>query len=126
VPDRVIYVEAGDEKSVLICFEEGLRHGGLGTVVAELARLSTSVSRRLQLAAESSGTIGIAIRRWWRDSSRGMRSLRPTRELSTGSLFGPSCYAPIVAADPPDGLVIDVTGCRRYHRLLTLVCSTIF
>jgi protein ImuB len=37
-----------------------------------------------------------------------------------------SCYAPIVAADPPDGLVIDVTGCRRYHRLLTLECSTIF
>jgi hypothetical protein len=36
------------------------------------------------------------------------------------------CYAPIVAADPPDGLVIEVTGCRRYHRLLTLVCSTIF
>jgi hypothetical protein len=31
VPDRVIYVEAGDEKSVLICFEEGLRHGGLGS-----------------------------------------------------------------------------------------------
>jgi protein ImuA len=24
MPDRVIYVEAGDEKSVLICFEEGL------------------------------------------------------------------------------------------------------
>ena len=34
VPDRVIYVEAGDEKSVLACFEEGLRHGGLGGVVA--------------------------------------------------------------------------------------------
>src|ERR1700682_2604598 len=39
MPDRVIYVEAGDEKSVLICFEEGLRHGGLGAVVAEVARL---------------------------------------------------------------------------------------
>jgi protein ImuA len=25
MPNRVIYVEAGDEKSVLICFEEGLR-----------------------------------------------------------------------------------------------------
>jgi protein ImuA len=35
VPDRVIYVEAGDEKSVLICFEEGLWHGSLGAVVAE-------------------------------------------------------------------------------------------
>jgi protein ImuA len=66
VPDRVIYVEAGDEKSVLICFEEGLRHGGLGAVVAEVARLSMTASRRLQLAAEGSGTIGLAIRRWRR------------------------------------------------------------
>src|SRR6202040_3838834 len=55
MPDRVIYVEAGDEKSVLICFEEGLRHGGLGAVVAEVARLSMTASRRLQLAAEGSG-----------------------------------------------------------------------
>jgi protein ImuA len=67
VPDRVIYVEAGDEKSVIICFEEGLRHGGLGAVVAE-ARLSMTASRRLQLAAESSGAIGIAIRRWRRQT----------------------------------------------------------
>jgi protein ImuA len=66
LPDRVIYVEAGDEKSVLICFEEGLRHGGLAAVVAEVALLSMTASRRLQLAAESSSTIGIAIRRWRR------------------------------------------------------------
>ncbi len=66
VPDRVIYVEAGDETSVLVCFEEGLRHGGLGAVIAEVARLSMTASRRLQLAAESSSTIGIAIRRWRR------------------------------------------------------------
>src|ERR1019366_9291428 len=62
VPDRVIYAEAGDEKSVLVCFEEDLRHGGLGAVVAEVARLSMAASRRLQLAAEGSGTVGIAIR----------------------------------------------------------------
>lgn len=62
-PDRVIYVEAGDEKTLLTCFEEGLRHGGLAGVVAELARLSMTASRRLQLAAEASGTIGIAVRR---------------------------------------------------------------
>jgi protein ImuA len=64
LPDRVIYVEAGE--AVLACFEEGLRHGGLGAVVAEVARLSMTASRRLQLAAESSGAIGIAIRRWRR------------------------------------------------------------
>jgi protein ImuA len=68
VPDRVIYVEAGDETSILVCFEEGLRHGGLGAVVAEVARLSMTASRRLQLAAEGSGTIGIAIRRWRRQT----------------------------------------------------------
>src|SRR5208337_1847478 len=55
-----------DEKSVLVCFEEGLRHGGLGAVIAEVARLSMTASRRLQLAAEGSSTIGIAIRRWRR------------------------------------------------------------
>jgi protein ImuA len=65
-PDRVIYVEAGDEKSVLACFEEGLRHGGLGAVVAEVASLSMTASRRLQLAAEDSGVIGLALRRWRR------------------------------------------------------------
>lgn len=67
-PGRVVYVEAGDEASVLACFEEGLRHGGLGAVVAELARLSMTASRRLQLAAEASGAIGIAIRRWRRQT----------------------------------------------------------
>ena len=67
-PDRVIYVEASDEKSVLACFEEGLRHGGLGAVVAEVARLSMTASRRLQLAAEGSGVLGIAIRRWRRQT----------------------------------------------------------
>ena len=67
-PDRVIYVEAGDEKAVLACFEEGLRHGGLGAVVGEVARLSMTASRRLQLAAETSGAMGIAVRRWRRQT----------------------------------------------------------
>src|SRR5713226_5843884 len=82
-PNRVIYVEAGDEKSVLACFEEGLRHGGthggLGAVVAEVARLSMTASRRLQLAAEGSGAIGIAIRRL---------------PLMRGRVTGPSASAP--------------------------------
>ena len=67
-PDRVIYVEAGDDKTVLACIEEGLRHGSLGAVVAEVGRLSMTASRRLQLSAEGSGTIGIALRRWRRQT----------------------------------------------------------
>jgi protein ImuA len=65
---RVIYVECGYDKTVLACFEEGLRHQGLGAVVAEVARLSMTASRRLQLAAETSGAVGIAIRRWRRQT----------------------------------------------------------
>lgn len=67
-PGRVIYVECGDEKAVLDCFEEGLRYGGLGAVIGEVARLSMTASRRLQLAAEGSGVLGIAIRRWRRQT----------------------------------------------------------
>lgn len=65
-PDRVIYAEVGDEKGVLACMEEGLRHGGLSAVVGEVARLPMVASRRLQLCAEESGTIALAIRRWRR------------------------------------------------------------
>src|SRR5580704_7599452 len=83
VPDRVIYVEAGDEKSVLILFEEGLRHGGLGAVVAEVARLSMTASRRLQLAAEGSGTIGIA--RWRVSALPATRCLFPALDARGGS-----------------------------------------
>lgn len=67
-PDRVIYAEAGSETAILACFEEGLRHGGLAAVVAEVAKLAMTPSRRLQLAAESTGTIGIAVRRWRRQT----------------------------------------------------------
>jgi protein ImuA len=67
-PERVIYVEAGDEKSVLACFEEGVRHGGLGAGVGELAKLSMTSSRRLHLAAEASGTIALSVRRWRRQT----------------------------------------------------------
>lgn len=64
--NRLIFVDAGDEKTLLACVEEGLRHGGVAAVVGEISKLSMTASRRLQLAAETSGTTGIAIRRFWR------------------------------------------------------------
>lgn len=74
-PDRVIYVEAGDEKAVLACMEEGLRYGGLGCVVAEVAHLWMTASRSLQLAAEGTSTMGLAVRMWRRQPrSAGLRS----------------------------------------------------
>lgn len=67
-PDRVIFVEADREEDVLSNVEECLAFGGLGAVVGELVRLPMVASRRFQLAAEKSGTLGLIARRWRRQS----------------------------------------------------------
>lgn len=59
-PDRVIFVESDREEDVLANMEEGLAFGGLGAVVGELVRLPMVGSRRLQLAAERTGTMALA------------------------------------------------------------------
>ena len=65
-PDRVIFVEADREEDVLASMEEALAFGGLGAVVGEVVRLPMVSSRRLQLAAEKTGTMGLVVRRWRR------------------------------------------------------------
>src|SRR5947209_3346696 len=61
-PERVIYAEAG--KAVLPVMEEALRQPGLAGVAGEVeGRFGLTASRRLQLAAEQSGTIAFALRR---------------------------------------------------------------
>src|SRR5215203_6112836 len=69
-PDRVIYAESHRESEILAATEEGLRHKGLAGVVAEVARLGLTASRRLQLAAEESGVPALIIRRWRNDAER--------------------------------------------------------
>jgi protein ImuA len=64
--DQVVFFEAMDETTLLKGFETVLRHGALSAVVAELGDLSHLASKRLQLAAETSGTLALAIRRWKR------------------------------------------------------------
>lgn len=61
--DRLIFVEAGSDTGVLIAMEEGLRHARLAAVVGELGRIPLTASRRLQLAAESSGVPAFVLRR---------------------------------------------------------------
>lgn len=67
-PDRVIFAEADREEDVLASMEEALSYGKLGAVVGEVVRLPMVSSRRLQLAAEKTGTLGIAVRRWRRQT----------------------------------------------------------
>lgn len=104
-PDRVIYAEVGDEKSVLACFEEGLRHGGMAGVVGEVARLSMTASRRLQLVAESSGTMAIAIRRW-RRMTEASDFGQPTASVTRWRISAlPSAPLPVPGIGRPRWLV---------------------
>jgi protein ImuA len=110
-PDRVVYLEAGDEKTILACFEECLRHRGLGAAVAEVARLSMTASRRLQLAAEESGTIGIALRRWRRQAQASDYG-HPTAATTRWRISAlPSTPLPVPGIGRPRWLV-ELVRCR--------------
>lgn len=127
--DRVIYVEAGDEKSALACFEEGLRHGGLGAVIGEVARLSMTASRRLQLAAESSGAIGIAIRRWRRSAdaadfgqptasvTRWRVSVLPSAPLPVPGIGRARWHLELIRVRAGDSADFEVEACDGQGRL---------
>jgi protein ImuA len=62
-PDRIIFCETWKDAEILPAMEEGLRLRGLAGVVGELSRVSLTPSRRLQLAAETSGVPAFIIRR---------------------------------------------------------------
>ncbi len=127
--DRVIYVEAGDEESALACFEEGLRHGGLAGVVAEIGRLPMTSSRRLQLAAESSGTLGIAIRRWRRQrdaadfgqptaaATRWRVSVLPSAPLATPGIGRTRWLVELMRCRAGESADFEVEGCDHEGRL---------
>jgi len=63
-PDRVIYAETFKDADVLPVMEEGLRHKGLAGVVGEVVTAGLKATRRIHLAAETSGSVALLVRRW--------------------------------------------------------------
>ena len=127
--DRVIYVETDDEKAVLACFEEGLRHGGLGAVVGEVARLSMTASRRLQLCAEGSGTMGIAVRRWRRQTeaadfgqptaatTRWRVTALPSSPLPAAGVGRPRWFVELIRCKAGESADFELEACDETGRL---------
>ena len=110
-PDRVIYAEAGDEKSVLSVLEEGLRHGGLAGVVGEVAVLSMTASRRLQLVAEASGTTAFAVRRW-RTAAAASDYGQPTASMSRWRVSALPSTREIAGATGRPRWLVEMMRCR--------------
>jgi protein ImuA len=71
-PARLVLVRATRDAEILWAMEEGLRAPGVAAVAGEVGVLPAVASRRLQLAAERSGVIALALRRW-RDGGQAAR-----------------------------------------------------
>ncbi len=59
---RLVLIDGADDTQVLWAMEEGLRSGALDAVAGEVGNLTLAVSRRLQLAAEAGGGLGLLVR----------------------------------------------------------------
>lgn len=128
-PDRVIFVEADREEDVLAHFEEGLAFGGLGAVVGEIVRLPMIKSRRLQLAAEKSGTMGLALRRWRRQTeandygqptasvTRWRISVLPSEDLPVSGVGRPRWLAELMRVKAGEAAEFCVGACDAKGRI---------
>lgn len=128
-PDRVIFVESDKEEDVLANMEEGLSFGGLGAVVGELVRLPMVSSRRLQLAAERTGTLALAVRRWRRQTeandfgqptastTRWRVSVVPSEELPVPGVGRPRWFLELMRVKAGECAEFLVRACDDKGRL---------
>ena len=73
---RLLLIRAHADRDILWAMEEGLRSRALAAVVGEVDGLSLPASRRLQLAAETSGVTGFVLHR---NPGAGIASAAVTR-----------------------------------------------
>jgi protein ImuA len=75
-PEHLVFVHAGSAQDGLWAMEESLRCPGIGGALLELREIDLTAARRLQLAAESGGPIGLLLRG---DAETGQASPALTR-----------------------------------------------
>jgi protein ImuA len=114
-PERVIYAEAGKADAVLQAMEEGLRQPGMGGVVGEVGGLTLTASRRLQLAAESTGTPAFALRRSRKHDDPALAA--PSAAVTTWRIAAIPSPPPLPQAPDTPGLArqrwqLDLVRCR--------------
>jgi len=61
-PDSLLLVDCRNERELLAVAEEGLRNSGLAALLLEISRVpDMTAARRLQLAAEAGGVLGVLL-----------------------------------------------------------------
>jgi protein ImuA len=134
-PDRVIFCEGNKEEEVLASMEEGLSFGGFGAVVGELVRLPMTASRRLHLAAEKTGTMALAVRRWRRQSeasdygqptastTRWRISLLPSEPLPVAGVGRARWLAELMRVKAGECAEFEIGACDAEGRICLLPLS---
>jgi protein ImuA len=77
-PDRTVIVRARQANDALLALAQALRCSAIGAAIGAFEKLSDRDGRRLQLAAEAGGTIGVLLRP---PSARGVPSFAAVRLL---------------------------------------------
>ena len=137
---RLLVVRTRRDTDVLWAMEEGLRGGAVAAVLGEVAAAPPIAMRRLQLAAETSGTTGLLLRPFgaagagsatsrWRVASAPSEPLtlplRGSLPLPPGEGWGEGAHLPAVRwraellrcrAAAPAGWLLD--WCHETHRLV--------
>ena len=128
-PKRVIFVESDRDEDVAANMEEALSYGGLGAVVGEMVRLPMVVSRRLQLVAERTGTIALAVRRWRRQTeandfgqptastTRWRVSVLPSQELPVPGIGRPRWFLELMRSRAGECAEFYVGACDDKGRI---------
>jgi len=99
-PERLILARVRRDADALWVLDEALRHPGFAAVLAETRTLDLALSRRLQLAAESTGVTGLVLRPWVEDlgataaATRWRVTPRPMRAPPAADAFPPPCRPP--------------------------------
>ncbi|OHV82621.1 ImuA family protein [Rhizobium sp. LCM 4573] len=134
-PDRVIYCEGDKDEDVLASMEEGLSFGGFAAVVGELVRLPMTASRRLHLAAEKTGSLGIVVRRWRRQTeasdygnptastTRWRISVLPSEPLPVAGVGRPRWLAELMRVKAGECAEFEIGACDAKGRICILPVS---
>jgi protein ImuA len=115
-PDRVIYAETDNSDAALQTVEEGLHHRGLAGVVGEISsRLRLTASRRLQLAAETSGVVAFVLRRSRNHDDPALAE--PSAAITRWRIAAlpsppPLLHAPNIPGLGPQRWRLELTRCR--------------
>jgi hypothetical protein len=83
---RLVVVQARDARDAAWATEQALRDGGCGAVLAWLDHTLVADLRRLQLAAEAGGTLGLLYRPWAARRSASPAALRLALAATAGGL----------------------------------------